>query len=387
MPETFLSKIKVGSADPAIIRDANSLHYRGHYTAGLTVDPNTSTIYTGTPTGLSTIKEQDFITYGTENINLVCTNISSDTTPVITWTSTSEATAENALSGISVNGVANDTVVNHVAPVILDAAHALVLKDETEGTTQEQSAAIADNTLPDGTRAATQLTTDDSSKLATTEFVHNLFDDIANPLIFKGDATLTADSEHPDTAAITVSGTIKKGYTYKITSITASPTYTGKLKVGDTIIADKDNPVVTAAWVAGTDWTVVPSGDENDGTVMSVTASAASGSNLTVTVVDSKTGQSTITEAGTITVGVDTGYTIPADTSIANWNTAFARTDGLGNTTATTSVSLESTSGATSLVAAHMGDVTAEEDPETLYIDTIYVASASVATYTAPTQG
>lgn len=87
------------------------------------------------------------------------------------------------------------------------------------------------------------------------------------PMVFKGSATLTADSSDTTKCSITVStpstaSRIKRGYMYKITSITASPAYTGTIKVGDTLIADKDGPVIGATWTVDTDWTVVPSGDE-----------------------------------------------------------------------------------------------------------------------------
>ena len=87
------------------------------------------------------------------------------------------------------------------------------------------------------------------------------------PMVFKGSATLTADSSDTTKCSITVStpstaSRIKRGYMYKVTSITASPAYTGTIKVGDTLIADKDGPVIGATWTVDTDWTVVPSGDE-----------------------------------------------------------------------------------------------------------------------------
>ena len=87
------------------------------------------------------------------------------------------------------------------------------------------------------------------------------------PMVFKGSATLTADSSDTTKCSITVStpstaSRIKRGYMYKVTSIAASPAYTGTIKVGDTLIADKDAPVIGATWTVDTDWTVVPSGDE-----------------------------------------------------------------------------------------------------------------------------
>ena len=88
------------------------------------------------------------------------------------------------------------------------------------------------------------------------------------PMVFKGSATITADANDPSKCSITVSSPataskIKRGYEYKVTSIaTTTPAYTGSIKVGDTIIADKNAPVIGPTWTVDTDWTVVPSGDE-----------------------------------------------------------------------------------------------------------------------------
>lgn len=93
------------------------------------------------------------------------------------------------------------------------------------------------------------------------------------PMVFKGSAIITADANDPSKCSITVSSPataskIKRGYEYKVTSIaTTTPAYTGSIKVGDTIIADKNAPVVGPTWTLDTDWTVVPSGDEPEYTV------------------------------------------------------------------------------------------------------------------------
>lgn len=84
---------------------------------------------------------------------------------------------------------------------------------------------------------------------------------ITGPMIFKGAATIGSDG------SITVPGTvttIKQGFTFKVTEVNAS--YSGTLKVGDTLIADKDDPTTTSLWVENTDWTVIPSGDEEAAT-------------------------------------------------------------------------------------------------------------------------
>lgn len=97
---------------------------------------------------------------------------------------------------------------------------------------------------------------------AVTEYVEAAIAAIPEPMVFKGGITLTADSTDPTKCSITVSGTVKKGYTYKVTSIASSPEYTGTIRVGDTFIADKASPETSATWTEGTDWTVIPSGDD-----------------------------------------------------------------------------------------------------------------------------
>ena len=124
---------------------------------------------------------------------------------------------------------------------------------------------VSAGALASGMTATTQSTSDDSTKLATTAFVHDVVDNLPEPMIFKSGMTLTADTTDTTKCAITVTdpvsaSNIKGGYTYKVTNI--SGTYTGTIKVGDTLIAKKDAPKVDKTWVVDTDWTVVPSGDE-----------------------------------------------------------------------------------------------------------------------------
>ena len=96
---------------------------------------------------------------------------------------------------------------------------------------------------------------------AVDAYVQNAIAGITGPMIFKGAVTINADRSITVPSTVT---SIKQGYTFKITELNVS--YTGTLKVGDTLIADKDNPLVTSAWVENTDWTVIPSGDEEAAT-------------------------------------------------------------------------------------------------------------------------
>lgn len=160
----------------------------------------------------------------------------------------------------------------------------------------------------------------DTTQIATTAFVQAAIVGITEPMVFIGGITATADSTDTTKCSFTDSsgsalGTIKKGYTYKITSIAATPAYTGTLKVGDTLIAAKNNPKVDATWVADTDWVIVPSGDEPSGTVTSI---GVSGSGLHT----SETGDAAITTSGTISLALKGDQTTSTNSAAAKGNTA-----------------------------------------------------------------
>lgn len=158
--------------------------------------------------------------------------------------------------------------------------------------TPDANKAVNITSIPSSVTATTQSQKDNSTKIATTAYVDKAVDDLPEPMVWTGTITITADTSDTTKCSIVVSkpasaANIKNGFTYKIASIASSPVYTGTLKVGDTLIAAKDAPTVTSTWVDGTDWNIVPSGDEPSGTVMSVTASnglkTASGSAITDT--------------------------------------------------------------------------------------------------------
>lgn len=147
-----------------------------------------------------------------------------------------------------------------------------ISKLNAQGTAEETSVAVkglanaaykgVDSTITDQSTSANVPTSD-----VVYSYVQSAISGITGPMIFKGAATITADSTDTTKCSISVtdpasSANIKVGYTYKITTIASSPAYTGDLKVGDVLIAKINNPTVTAAWVENTDWTIVPSGDD-----------------------------------------------------------------------------------------------------------------------------
>lgn len=118
-------------------------------------------------------------------------------------------------------------------------------------------ASILTGAIPSAVTATTQTAGDSSTKLATTAFVQNAISDASGAMVFKGTIGTngTAGTTLPTTG-------VKVGDTYKI--ITAG-TYAGQAaKAGDLFIATATTPT----------WAYVPSGDEGNGTVTSVTIKA-----------------------------------------------------------------------------------------------------------------
>ena len=118
-------------------------------------------------------------------------------------------------------------------------------------------ASILTGAIPSAVTGTTQTAGDSSTKLATTAFVQNAISDASGAMVFKG----TIGTNGTAGTALPTTG-VKVGDTYKI--ITAG-TYAGQAaKAGDLFIATATTPT----------WAYVPSGDEGNGTVTSVTIKA-----------------------------------------------------------------------------------------------------------------
>lgn len=379
-----ISKLKLGTADAVELRDDASLHFRGHFDYGLTAGANHT--YTGTPTtaesggtDLTDIRVNDFITYGAENLNIVCTDISSATPAEITWTLTSESTAENALSNISVNNVTG-TVANHVASVTLYAKDAKISSDA--------STATADNTLPAGILTGTPTT---DGELANKKYVDDSTT-LAGHMKFKGtvgtggDVTTlpltTATAKVGDTYKVFVDGT------YTIDNAASDPA-TQAAKVGDLFICKVSSSTATPSVV----YTYVPSGDDVDVTSVGtsnvgITTDQAGGAAIETTgtislkLKNGSTAFSSAAEAQGSTyrvcpVGVDaadveTSYAggnlavaIPAGTLASTVSDVRATSTAVASITNTTS-----TASTGSFLAGHVGTTTGVDD-DTLYLDYI----------------
>lgn len=116
---------------------------------------------------------------------------------------------------------------------------------------------------------------DNSTKVATTAYVDSAIDALPEPMVFKGSVGTSGTVTSLPTAAAT-----NEGWTYKVITSLSSPA----AKVGDTVISN------------GSNWVVIPSGDEPSGTVTSIGVSNATNGGLTIS-------GSPITSSGTITIG------------------------------------------------------------------------------------
>ena len=203
-----------------------------------------------------------------------------------------------------------DTSTDAVFPLAIDGAGNLATPVPM-ATTSAAGAVKIDTTLPADSSSISD------NDVPTSKAVREAIEALPEPMVWKTGVTITADSTDTTKCSITIPasvGTVKEGYTFKITAIAQSPAYTGTLKVGDTLIADTENPTVTASWVLDTDWSVIPSGDEPSGTVTQVDAAPVTNSHLTAQITGGDAGGH-LTETGTVTVGVESGYVIPPASS------------------------------------------------------------------------
>lgn len=183
--------------------------------------------------------------------------------------------------------------------------------------------------------------TDD--ELATAKAVHTAIDNLPEPMIFKG----SLGSGGTITTLPTASAS-NEGFTYKVIT---DGTYASKAaKVGDTFISN------------GSEWILIPSGDEPSGTVTSVGMSVPTGLSVS---------GSPITSSGTLAVTFQSGYSIPTDTKQGQWDAkqdALPTQTGYSNKGTSTKVAQISTN--------TLGQVTSISEVEIAFPD-ISVATAT----------
>lgn len=134
--------------------------------------------------------------------------------------------------------------------------------------------------------------TQNSENLITSGAVFTAIDELPEPMIFKGSlGTGGTIQTLPAPSADNV------GFVYKV--ITAGAYYGITAKPGDTFISD------------GSDWILIPSGDEPEGTVTSVGLSVPTGLQVS---------GSPITTSGTLAITYALGYAIPTTAKQDEWD-------------------------------------------------------------------
>lgn len=387
-----ISKIKLGSANAVELRDDASLHYIGHLTSGITNGASAAVITTDKVTDY-TVKENDFLTYGTENLNYACTAIASTGDTPVTWTLISEATAADALLNISINGVNGAVDNHHIASVTIYAKDVVEISDG-------ETTATADNTLPAGILTGTPTA---DGELANKKYVDDATV-LAGHMKFIGTVGTGGDVATlpltPATAAVGDTYKVFVDGTYDIDDA-STPTEI-EAKVGDLFICKVSDTEATPS----VEYSYVPSGDDVDVTSVDVSAglsttlpSGQQGSAITTTgTINLKLVGGATPLSGTVTAASGTYRTLPVGVDTTNGNLATAVPAGTltevlsGSDVSDAITAIENTgndgTGAGAFLAAHVGDPleTPTESADTLYLDYITPTTIENAvTYTAPT--
>ena len=190
-------------------------------------------------------------------------------------------------ANIGLGNVTNDKQVKATSSAVV--GNNIVLFDGTTGDAVKDSGKAIVTTTP------SSISTD--AEIPTAKAVYSAISGLPTPMQFKGSlgtgGTITT---------LPVASSSNNGYVYKV--ITDGTYQSLVCKVGDTVISN------------GSEWILIPSGDEPSGTVTSVGGQGASGSHLTVS-------GSPITSSGTLEIGVDSGYSIPSDTKQGQWDAKY----------------------------------------------------------------
>lgn len=314
-----ISKIQLGNGDPQELRDAKSLHYIGHADSGITPDQSgvyhsAASITIGTSV---TIQKYDYVTLGTDNINLVCIDTSGSGETACTWAKLTEKAAEVPVKVVKVNGTQLTPDENDAVNIPAATTSAFGVVETGNNITNTNGViSVADATTQ--VKGVVQLAdaVDGTSKTAATDVptvsaVATAIAELPQAMIFRG----TLDNTEGSSATIHALPTAAKQTAGDVYKVIEAATYSGTAaEVGDLFICAQGGTAQSPSY----SWVLIPSGDEPSGTVTSVGAEAASGSNLTVS-------GSPITSSGTITVGVESGYEIPTTTKTGQWNAAYAK--------------------------------------------------------------
>lgn len=175
------------------------------------------------------------------------------------------------------------------------------------------------NDIPSvGTAAAKDYTTSvtqNSNDLVTSGAVWAAIDNLPEPMVFKGTIGTNGTIEW---SALPSAASSNEGFTYKV--ITAHAT-TPICAVGDVIVSN------------GTEWVVIPAGDDTTSDTwraIYVNGDLLKGNGISTGYVNFASG-SHVTVTGyltDITLGVESGYSIPSDTDQSAWSAKYDKPSG-----------------------------------------------------------
>lgn len=220
-------------------------------------------------------------------------------------------------------------------------------------------ASILTGAIPSAVTATTQSQGDGSTKVATTSYVDTAIASLPTPMVFKGSLGTGGTITELPTAS-----SANTGYTYKV--ITAGTYASQSADVGDTFVSD------------GTAWVLIPSGDEPDGTVTSVTINATSPISI-----DSN---SAITTSGTRTISHAT-----SGATAGSYGDSSAQTPAYGGTFKVPYLTVNETGHVTG-ISEHNVTIPASDNTDTSVtsVDNHYIPTGSTGNtiyYSDPTSG
>ena len=193
-------------------------------------------------------------------------------------------------ANIGLGNVTNDKQVKATSSAVV--GNNIVLFDGTTGDAVKDSGKAIVTTAPDGNSTDNQI--------PTAKAVFTAIDNLPEPMIFKGSlGTGGTITTLPSASAS------NEGFVYKV--IEAGTYQSLVCKVGDTVISN------------GSEWVLIPSGDEPSGTVTSVAMTVPTG--LAVS-------GSPITTSGTLAVTFASGYSIPTTTKQSEWDGKYSLPSG-----------------------------------------------------------
>lgn len=365
--------IAVGS-----VQDVQNASGTSFVTSGIATIPNASTSAAGLMTTTQVTKLNGIATGAQVNViesvkvngaALTVTSKAVDITaiPLSIVTGADDLKAIEALTGTS--GFLKKTAANTWTldtTTYLSSHQTVTLASGTNNGTLKitTAAGTTDNVAVKGLAAAAYkavvTSVDSSASLPTSSavktYVDNAIADLPEPMIFKGSVGTGGTVTW---ANLSTAAAANEGWTYKV--ITAHTAETGKpaAEVGDTIIS------------TGSEWTVIPSGDEPKGTVTSV---GISNSGL-ITISGSP-----ITSSGSITIGHGTPSGASTISSVGFYK---IKTDAYGHVNGTQAVAKSDITNLVGNATESVDGLMSAEDKTTL--DNLEAASQGAVTHASLT--